>query len=112
MSNSTAATSDARRAQLERLKEQRRANRAVQSHARRVIEQTHKPFPVTLPRLIAEVQRIAMSKVMPRSSVFDHAKPATWPSAEELCAHFEMSWSDIATEAGLQMTRARQRVDA
>lgn len=90
--------SDARRAQLDRLKVERRSAR------RRLPPQTQPQLP-TYRQAVAELQRIAMGGVMPSPDRFDYAKPAHWPRAAQLCDQFGVTWADLADAAGLQLTR-------
>jgi hypothetical protein len=62
-------------------------------------------FPITYRQFVAELQRQAMGGRMPSMRVFDYAKPTTWPTADECCAHFALSWEELAEEAGLQLPR-------
>lgn len=104
-----------RAAQLERLKEQRRSapkgHPETRPRARRPIlhqgdfvaighAQASEP---SYGQLLAEIQRVAMGGVMPSPAVFDHARPATWPTADELCGQLGTSWSALAAEAGLKV---------
>lgn len=105
----------ARRAQLERLKVERRARREAAPPRRGRRREgsgasfaplpTSEPAGVTLPQLTAELQRLAMGGVMPSPAVFDQARPAVWPTAEQFCAQFGATWTQLAREAGLRLGR-------
>lgn len=98
----------ARREQLERLKDQRRAAR--QGGSRRLARAERAPATPTYMQLLAEIRRIAMAGVMPTPARFDLAKPATWAVAGEQCARFGLSWEQLAGEAGLAIKRAQTRM--
>lgn len=107
----TKETSEARRAQLGRLKEKRRIERNARGPTRHAgsyvaIGQAEASEPSYV-QVLTEIQRIAMGGVMPSEAVFDLARPATWPTANESCVLWGLSWEQLAEEAGLKWLRKR-----
>jgi hypothetical protein len=99
----TKETSEARRHQLDELKQRRRRTRtemlldAAHAEPRRSVVPTRA-------QVVAEVQRQAMGGVMPKAKVFNFAKPALWPTAAEILIELGMTWAELADEAGLRAT--------
>lgn len=100
----TQANSESRRRQLDRLKLERRARRQANAGYRK--PRPEEKSEITFRQLIEEIRRIAMAAVMPSQERFDFCKQATWPTAEEFCELFQVSWDELAREAGLQLYRA------
>lgn len=70
-----------------------------------------KPSPSHMPtreQLIAEVRRQAMGGVMPTQAVFNDAKPAIWATASAHMVRLNLTWEELAAEAGLKPKRAAQ----
>lgn len=104
----TGMTEDRRR-QLDRLKEERKAKRALGGHGRtNVVEREEgrqSRFGTYIPterELIAELQRQAMGGVMPSVAFFDDARPATWAKAQAHTARLNVTWNDLAKLADLK----------
>lgn len=100
----TKETSEARRIQLDELKQRRRRTR-TEMLLDTVDVGPHRPAMPSDRQLLAEIRHIAMGSVMPSPTRFDHTKPVTWPNADEVCAALGMSWDEIAEELGLKTTR-------
>lgn len=64
----------------------------------------------TLQELIAEVQRQAMGGVMPTIAAFDMARPGNWATAAAHLTRFNLTWIDLAKEAGLKLTPRQAKV--
>lgn len=96
---------DARRAQLNKLKAERAARSRRGSAG--VIEpeserRKGRRATVTRAEFDAEIRRQAMAGVIPGRDSFDAAKPATWPTAAAFSQRFGRTWTELAREAGLQ----------
>ena len=87
-----------RRAQLEALKQRRRLAREAREREQRLACKQE----VTYAQLVAEIKRVAMGDVMPTMAVFDHARPATWETAQELCQRLSVDWDELAVEMKLR----------
>lgn len=53
--------------------------------------------------VIKELKRISMAGMMPTQAQFDAARPANWATAQAQCKRFDMTWGQLAEEAGLKM---------
>jgi hypothetical protein len=101
--------SDARRAWLER----RKASIAAKGHGRTRIaeseverkQQRNTVLP-TLQEVVAELRRTAMAGVMPTMAQFAEARPATWATAQAHALRLNMTWPQLAAEAGLNPRRS------
>lgn len=111
--------SEARFAQLERAKEERKRKREAegkthggprfrkaytQSSIRGAAFVALAPDERSTPtdrQIIAELRRIAMGNVAPSMARFDSCRPVTWPTAAQLCALTGMTWAELIAEAGL-----------
>lgn len=56
----------------------------------------------TREELIAELKRQSMAGVMPTLAAFDEARPANWATAGAHMKRFNMTWEELAHEAGLK----------
>jgi hypothetical protein len=65
--------------------------------------------PITLPQLVAELQKMAMGGKMPAMTQWDESKPATWPGSHAVIGRFGKGWAAIAEEAGLTLKRQAGR---
>lgn len=96
---------DARRRQLDDLKQQRR--RKVEYERKASAGKNGNVLP-TLDELITEVQRLSMGTgIMPTLATFDAARPGNWATAGAHMHRLEMTWEQLAKEAEL---RPRLRV--
>lgn len=68
------------------------------------IKYAHLP---TFDELVAEVKRQAMGGVMPTMAAFDMARPAVWATAQAHLVRLNLTWSDLAQEAGLTLKRGK-----
>lgn len=53
--------------------------------------------------VIKELKRQSMAGMMPTQAQFDAARPANWATAQAQCKRFDMTWGQLAEEAGLKM---------
>lgn len=75
-----------------------RARQAARSGPRKPL----KMYRPTRDELIRELKRQAMAGVMPTGAAFDLAKPTNWASASAQAKRFNMSWTELALDAGLK----------
>lgn len=61
----------------------------------------------TFEELAKELRRQAMGGTMPTMTAFDVAKPANWGTAQAHIKRFNMSWEQLAQEAGLTLKRSK-----
>lgn len=57
--------------------------------------------------LVEEVKRQAMGGVMPTMDAFNMARPALWATAQAHLTRLDLSWGELAQEAGLALKRAK-----
>jgi hypothetical protein len=63
---------------------------------------THMP---TLAELVKEVRRQSMGGTMPTQAQFNMAKPTTWATSQAHTKRLEITWGQLAEEAGLKLKR-------
>lgn len=97
---------DARRAQLERLKDERKAEGRGRHGAIESDDGHHTPRGSYIPteaELLAELQRQAMAgQIMPTVAQFDSARPANWATAQAHMLRLNVGWNELAKLAGLK----------
>lgn len=88
---------EVRRRQINAASQKRRRDK----WKREVAAPPEKPQP-TFRQFVAEVCRISMGGVMPTMERYNFCKPVTWPTAQEMCESFGVTWSEVAEYAGLK----------
>lgn len=91
---------DKRRRQINAASQKRRRDK----WKREVAAPPEKPQP-TFRQFVAEVCRISMGGVAVPMERYNFCKPVTWPTAQEMCESFGITWREVAEYAGLKERR-------